>query len=136
MNRSTIIAVICLLVIGAAVGWMFLRPPSAAERSRRNAGWRKCAECGHEWYKDRSELIRESKSSPDKHSFNKCPECGAWRGMAAVDCPKCKVRFTAFTIVEDADGNLSFPKQRVCPHCGYRLGTDLSGDQHEPAEAE
>jgi ribosomal protein L32 len=138
MNRSAIVAVVCLVLIAASAAWIFLRPESAADRSRRNAGWRKCAVCGYEWYKDRGELIREAKNSPDGYGLNKCPQCGAWRGLATIECPnpQCGKRFTLITIVEDADGNLSFPKQRVCPYCGYKLGTEVPGEDGGAAETE
>ena len=139
MSRSTIIAFVCLLLIGAAVGWMVLRPESPSAQARRAAGRRKCTVCGHEWYKDRGELIREAKNSADGSGFNKCPECGAWRGVSVVDCPnpECGKPYAAIAITQDEDGNvLSTGKQRACPYCGYVRGSELSGDNGEPAETE
>lgn len=136
MNRSTIIVVVCLVLIVAAGAWIFLRPDSGAQRARRNAGRRICTACGHEWYKDRGELIREAKNSADGSGFNQCPNCGAWRGVSVVDCPHCGKPYAATSITEDADGNIiATGKVYVCPYCRYNRRTKQVADP-EPEDTD
>lgn len=134
MNRSAIIVLVCIVAIAAAIGYSVMRPRSPAAQARYDAGWRKCAVCGHEWHKDRSELIKECKASPDGYGLAHCPKCGEWRGMPMTQCPHCGKTYTASTIVEDENG-LSFPKQRICPHCG-RSRSEEPGSEAPPADTE
>ena len=134
MNRSVIIGLICVVAIAAAAAYTLMRPKSPAAQARYETGWRKCAACGHEWHKDRSELIRESKTSPDGYGLAHCPECDAWRGMPIIHCPHCDKNYTAREVVEDEHG-VHFPKQRTCPHCGRFLG-DEPGSEPPPADTE
>jgi uncharacterized C2H2 Zn-finger protein len=134
MNRSVVIGFICIVAIVAAGAFIFMRPKSPEAQARYEAGWRKCAVCGHEWNKDPSQLIRESKASEDGSGFVRCPKCGAWRGMPIIRCPHCGKNYTSHKVVEDERG-VYFPKQRTCPYCGRGLA-EAVGSQGQPADTD
>ncbi|MBN1917532.1 MAG: hypothetical protein JW889_06450 [Verrucomicrobia bacterium] len=129
MNRSAVIVLVCILAIAGSAAWLTLRPESPAAKAKAEAERRKCFECGHEWSKSRRALILESKSAPPgSGAFVQCPKCKAWAGMPVLHCEQCGKNFTSHVIVEEEDGTLSFPKQRICPYCRTPLGETASED--------
>jgi DNA-directed RNA polymerase subunit RPC12/RpoP len=128
MTRSAPIALVCIAAIAAAVVYLVQRPRSAAERERDAAGWRICAQCGHEWHLELGEIASQMKQNPDGVGAVRCPKCGAWRGMARAQCSKCHKSFPSLVPVETDDG-IRLDKQRSCPHCRYAFGTaETTGD--------
>jgi hypothetical protein len=134
MNRSSAIAVICLLAIAGSAAWLVLRPKSPAAKAKEAAEWRKCFECGHEWRKDQHALILESKEAPPGYRFAaQCPKCKAWAGLSLIKCEKCGKTCTTRIIVKNDDGTISVPKRHVCPSCGAPLGASRAEGPPEEA---
>lgn len=128
MSRSTTLAFACILIIAASGAYLYARQTwlkSPAAQARADSERRKCFRCEYEWSKNRGDLIRESRNAPPGYQFVvQCPKCKEWAGMTVNECDKCGKNYTSHVIVEDEDGNLSFPKQRQCPYCGHVLGQD------------
>ncbi len=122
MNRSLITAIVCVVVVVLAAVWFFTRPPSGSAREKDEAGWRVCADCGHEWHMAVSEAVAQSKQNPEGTGWVKCSKCGAWRGMPGMLCPKCGRRFP----IPLAERNEEYVYR--CYWCGYAPPLSSLGD--------
>jgi uncharacterized C2H2 Zn-finger protein len=80
-----------------------------------------------------SEIAAQMKQNPDGIGAVRCPKCGAWRGMARAQCPKCHKFFAGLLPVETGDG-IRLEKQRVCPHCGYVFGAAETAGESSTSE--
>jgi hypothetical protein len=121
MNRSVAIGVVAVVLIGGAVAYLVMRPPSTASRERDEAGWRVCGACGHTWHMDLAQIQQQVRQDPEGNGWVQCPKCHAWRGLPAMRCPKCNTLYGAYNI-DESGARLS--KCRTCPRCGYTLGSD------------
>jgi len=121
MRRSPIVAVVAVVLIIASIIWLTVRPRSHGDRAQHEAGWRKCAECGHVWHMEISEIVKQQK---EHGKLVKCPKCGARAGMATMVCPKCGERLT---VVDEKTG--AYPPHS-CPYCGV-VFSEFSGSGGE-----